>query len=418
MKPGARIAAAIELRQKLHEQWANGASAPADTVLKRYSKDRRYIGSKDRREISRLLFQSVRQHGRLQWHLEQAGHVPSGRSLILAALALLDEQSADTLRELFNGDTYCPEPLAATEIRLLQSLSNRLLQMESMPEAVRFNFPQWMADELHAAFGEKLPVAMTAMETEPTVDLRANSLKASQDIVADALANEGITAAPTPHAPHGLRLNARAALTATRAFRDGLFEMQDEGSQLITEWIGAKPGDRGIDYCAGAGGKTLALAAQMQNTGTLHAWDITEARLKQLPGRITRAGVTIVQPAAITDELLVAHHQSADWVLVDAPCTATGLWRRSPDLRLRTSAGMHREVCVKQCDILQRAAPLVKPGGRLIYATCSVLPSENEKQIEAFLMENGEFTASEKYHRLCPHSHGTDGFFAAILARA
>ena len=128
--------------------------------------------------------------------------------------------------------------------------------------------------------------------------------------------------------------------------------------------------------------------------------------------------MTIVQPAAITDELLAAHHQSADWVLVDAPCTATGLWRRSPDLRLRTSAEMHRKVCEMQHGILQRAAPLVKPGGRLIYATCSVLPSENEKQVASFLKANDEFTAPEKYHRLCPHSHGTDGFFAAILARA
>ena len=418
MKPGARIAAAIELRQELHAQWTSGVSAPADAVLKRYLKSRRYIGSKDRREISRLLYQSLRQHSRLQWHLEQADHIPSGRSLILTALALLDEQSADTLRPLFNGDTYCPEPLADTEIRLLQSLSNRPLLMESMPEAIRLNFPEWMADELRAAFGDNLPAALAALETEPPVDLRANALKASRDMVIDALANEGIPATPTPHAPNGLRLTARAALTATRAFRDGLFEMQDEGSQLIAESIRTKPGDCGIDYCAGAGGKTLALAAQMQNTGTLHAWDITEARLKQLPGRLTRAGVNIAQPAVITDELLAAHRQSADWVLVDAPCTATGLWRRSPDLRLRNTPEMHREVCDQQRDILQRAAPLVKPGGRLIYATCSVLPSENEKQVEAFLQANDEFTAPEKFHRLAPHTHGTDGFFAAVLARA
>jgi len=418
MKPGARIAAAVELRQELYDQWATGANAPADAVLKRYLRDRRFIGSKDRREISRFFFQSLRHHLRLQWHLDQAGQPATPRNLILATLTLLEELAPTDIRQLFNGDTYCPAPLNDCENSLIESLNGKPLRSDSMPDAVQLNIPEWLADELGTTFGEALPEAMVAMETDPPVDLRVNTLKGPRESAANALAGEGFSTQSTPHAPHGLRLPGRAALTATSAFRDGLFEVQDEGSQLITECVAAKPGDCGIDYCAGAGGKTLALAAVMENNGILHAWDITEARLKQLPARLDRAGVTIVQSAAITDELLAAHRQSAEWVLVDAPCTATGLWRRSPDLRLRTTVNNLETVCQTQKDILNRAAPLVKSGGRLIYATCSVLPAENEKQVEAFLACNREFSAEEKPLRLAPHTHGTDGFFAAVLVRA
>ncbi len=261
------------------------------------------------------------------------------------------------------------------------------------------------------------------------LDLRANLLKASRDEARAALAAEGIEAEPTPYSPWGLRVAGRRAVTTGTAFRDGLVEIQDEGSQLVAMLAGAEPGMRVADWCAGAGGKTLALAMMMGNRGQILACDVSAPRLDGAVRRLRRAGVHnaerhLVQPG---DKWAKRRAGSFDRVLVDAPCTGTGTWRRNPDARLRLLERDLQELLGKQAAILDEAARLVKPGGRMIYATCSVLAEEDEGQVSAFLARQPGFRpvqvalpgglAADPYLVLTPRRNGTDGFFAAVLER-
>jgi len=205
-----------------------------------------------------------------------------------------------------------------------------------------------------------------------------------------------------------------------KAFRDGWFEMQDEGSQLVAQLVQAKPGEKGIDFCAGAGGKTLALAAQMENRGRILAWDVSGKRLGQMKPRHGRAGVSNVQARVIKserDNVVKRHRDSADWVLLDVPCSGTGTWRRNPDLRRRTTQAVLSELKQRQKAILESAARLVKAGGRLVYATCSILPEENEVQITEFTDRHPDFVLESPALRLYPHVDGTDGFFGSVLRK-
>jgi 16S rRNA (cytosine967-C5)-methyltransferase len=302
---------------------------------------------------------------------------------------------------------------------------------------VRLNFPAWLEEMLGSIFGSRLGAEMTAMNGSAPLDLRVNQLKSNRADARKSLAAEGVTATPTPFAPTGLRVHERIPLSTLDAFKSGAIEVQDEGSQLAALMARAKPGMRVVDFCAGAGGKTLALAAEMHNRGHLVACDISEARLQRSGQRLRRAGVSNVERRALTTERdkWVKHHaESFDRVFVDAPCTGTGTWRRNPDAKWRLTPKDLEELTALQARILDSAARLVKPGGRLIYATCSLLPPENDLQIEQFLAGHAEFALvpigsvwqeavgqpcpePEAMLHLTPARHGTDGFFVAVLER-
>jgi len=351
--------------------------------------------------------------------------------LVLGELVFLDGRGLGEIEELFNGQEYCPEPLDSEEANWVRTHEGQPLLHADMPEPVRLNYPDWMQPVLQELFGDQLTEAMAALNAEAAVDLRVNILKATREQVMAALVDDGMEPIPTPFATDGLRLMKRSALIATQAFRDGWFVIQDEGSQLVAQLVEARPGEKGIDFCAGGGGKTLALSARMENRGQILAWDVAKARLKQMASRLVRAGVSNVQTRLLKserDSYLDQHVGTADWVLLDVPCSGTGMWRRSPDLKRRTTQLDLEKVTEQQRRIIDSAVRLIKPGGRLIYATCSILRQENEDQVVRFLTAHPEFTVKPMnlptgqggkvpYLRLFPHQHQTDGFFGAVLVK-
>lgn len=433
MKEGARIAAAIELLTALNAAWTGGHRAPADAVLAQYFRGRRYIGAKDRGAISEMLYYILRHGATLEWWLEKSYPQGGPRGIVILALVFLRRAQIANISEWFDGSLYSPPPLNETERAMIALYAGKPLVHGNLPQPVRMNYPDWMESRLHKLFGDRLYLVMEAMNAEAPVDLRVNTLKASRPQVMDALAQEGFAPAPAPFAPHGIRLAKRGALFATQAFRDGWFEMQDEGSQLVSSLVAAEAHQKAIDFCAGAGGKTLAVAAAMHNKGRLLAWDTSDTRLSQLPKRLARAGVHNAQLHALSSEsdpFIKRHKDSADWVLLDVPCTGTGTWRRNPDLKWRTEEKDLAEMLDIQKRILESAARLVKAEGRIVYATCSLFEEENERQVESFLCRHDDFSVEPitrpnfpptavggGYLRLCPHQHGTDGFFAAVLKR-
>lgn len=435
MKPSARVQSAIELLEQLQDIWAKQRHAPMDALMNDYFKARRYIGSKDRGAIAELVYYVLRNGGAIEWHVEKTGRAANPRRVILAALYLGQGLSTDELAELFNEEKYAPSALTDAEKGMLERLEGKTLTDEQMPPPARHNFPDWMIGRLKDAFGDALPEAMAALNAQAPVDLRMNALKCPG--VAElihALDKEGHLGTPTPHSPIGVRLKKRIAAFNTQAFKDGWFEMQDEGSQIVAQLVDAKAGDKVIDFCAGAGGKTLAIAATMQNKGRILAWDTSENRLKQMPKRLARAGVSNVQIHTLKDEndqFIKRHKGSADWVMVDAPCSGSGTWRRNPDLKWRFTPDDLKEIKEVQQRILSSAARLIKPGGKLVYVTCSVFPDENIGQIKQFLGEHETFRVAAPGKlwdkltsrsedglpviQLSPHKDGTDGFFAAVL---
>jgi 16S rRNA (cytosine967-C5)-methyltransferase len=325
------------------------------------------------------------------------------------------------MKDLCNGQGYGPARLSEAELGWIKGHAAQPLFHDEMPRAVKFHYPEWMESTLQELFGKKLPEAMEAMNREAPVDLRVNTLKTTRDALVKALDREGLEPELTPHSEVGVRLNKRGPLFGLEIFRQGWFEMQDEGSQLVSRLVQAKSGDKGVDFCAGAGGKTLALAAEMENRGRILAWDISGKRLGQMKPRLGRAGVSNVQARVLKNErdnIVKRHLDSADWVLLDVPCTGTGTWRRSPDLRRRTTPEAVIEIKKRQQAILESASRLVKVGGRLIYATCSILTEENENQVEAFLQVHPQFEQADPFLRLYPHTDGTDGFFGAVLHKS
>ena len=433
MKPGAQVAAAIDLITLVNTAWQEGSRAPADSLIASYFKERRYIGSKDRGAISALVYAVLRQGAALEWRLEKAGLSVDPRTLVLGTLVLLDGHTPATLGEWLNGERHCAAPLGEKERQVLGALAGQPLVTSEMPEAAHYNFPDWMAAPLKHALGDQFIPAMEAMAKEAPVDLRVNTLKASRGDVMKTLASAGYEPQALEFVPNGIRLKKRGPVFTLPAFRDGWFEMQDAGSQLAASLVAAQPGDKVIDFCAGAGGKTLALAAAMQNRGRLLSWDINAKRLAQMPKRLSRAGAHNVQIrvlASENDAFVKRHKQSADWVLIDAPCTGSGTWRRSPDLKWRTSPKDLEELTQVQASILASASRLVKPGGHLVYVTCSMFEEENQRQAELFVQKHKEFslaglppaiqsvTGESSYLRLWPHAHDTDGFFAAVFTRA
>jgi 16S rRNA (cytosine967-C5)-methyltransferase len=306
-----------------------------------------------------------------------------------------------------------------------------------MPRAAVNNVPEWLEPYLARVFGNGLDREMAALNAPAPTDLRVNRLKADREEARRALAAEGVAAGPTPLSPIGLRLRERVPLGHLAAFKEGLVEVQDESSQLAALLADARPGMRVVDFCAGAGGKTLALAAGMANRGKLVACDVSTRRLERAAGRLHRAGVSNVERRASDgerDKWIKRHAGSFDRVFLDVPCLGTGTWRRNPGAKWRLRPEDLAELVGRQQQILRSAARLVCPGGRLIYATCSLLHEEDEAQAEAFLAAESEFRllhvaqvweqtlggicpGGQRYLRLTPARHGTDGFFVAIFER-
>jgi 16S rRNA (cytosine967-C5)-methyltransferase len=396
--PAGQTAAAIELVGQIL-----GSPRPADAVANDYFRTRRFIGSSDRRAVSDRVWRVLRTHRRLSWWLHGE---PTPRLLVAASLVLEGGSLAD-----FSGGQFAPAPLMPSERSLLSRLEGRALDHPSMPDAMRLEVPDWLVTRID-------PIELRALQEPASLDLRVNLLKATREEAGAALAAEGLEAVATPLSPWGLRIEGRRQVTNGAAFRTGLVEIQDEGSQMVAAVVDARPGMRVVDLCAGAGGKTLALAMTMQNRGQLVACDVSAVRLDGAVRRLRRAGVHNVERHLLEagDKWIKRRAASFDRVLVDAPCTGTGTWRRNPDARLRLTEADLAELLPKQAALLDQAASLVRKGGRLVYATCSLLAEENEDQVTAFVSRHPGFTQVDVL-TLTPARHGTDGFFAAVLER-
>lgn len=420
MKPRALVTAARELlRQVLRFE------LPADVVVSRYFRAHPQLGQRDRHVLAESLYQVVR-HLRLYRHLAEK----VGGALDLHLLVLGWQADAQQLREAF------PQELLDWREKVLAS------DLSDLPVALRYSLPDWMAQALQSRAdlgGDEFDALAGSLLQSAPLDLRVNLLKTTRDAARDELRSLGIEAQVMQYSPWGLRVEGKPALNRSEAFIDGAIEVQDEGSQLLALLLEPRRGEMVADFCAGAGGKTLALGAMMRNTGRLYAFDVAEHRLSKLRPRLARSGLSNVYPVVITherDDRVQRLAGKLDRVLVDAPCTGTGTLRRNPDLKWRLTEADVPKLVAQQRAILKAAASLLKPGGRLVYATCSLLSAENREVVEHFLQERPDFSlqsAAEVLARqnvamglrtdnpmleLFPHRHGTDGFFAAVLQKS
>jgi 16S rRNA (cytosine967-C5)-methyltransferase len=428
MTPAARLSAAIEILGDI----AKGKMA--DRVSAAWAKANRYAGSKDRAAIQARVFDVLRNRALYSF----AADSTTPRSLIQASLTIEDGVSEDELLGMFDGSKFAPVPLTAAETKALAGLPERL---KNVPEHVRLNVPEWLLPQLQDGFGENLEVELAALNTRAPVDLRINTLRGERSEIQARLAAENIETNPSHLSPWGFRSTNTARVTHTKTFNEGLVEIQDEGSQLTCLLAAVKPGERVVDLCAGAGGKALALAAMLSGEGSVIACDTDPRRLGRLKPRADRAGAGTIDTRRlhpfdpnVADPDLEDLEGLADCVFVDAPCSGTGAWRRQPEARWQLTPEKLDGYRAAQVEVLIRGARLVRPGGRLIYVTCSVLRAENDEQIDGFLgeitmfrerdwrdawPEGVEMPASPEGPRLrlTPHSTGTDGFFATVLER-
>ena len=394
--------------------------APADGIVSAFFRQHRGLGPRERHALAETTYNLLRQRLLFQ-HLAH-----SGSGTLERRLAILAWQGHDTT---LRGALRDHEPAWLAQMCAIDR--------SSLPEKLRHNLPDWLAGALREQLGDGFwPLAVSLNEPAP-LDIRVNTHKAKRDEVCETLDAAGIASQATPFSPWGLRLQGKPALNKLGLFIDGRIEVQDEGSQLLALLTDAKRGEMVVDFCAGAGGKTLALGAAMRNTGRLYAFDVSGHRLEALKPRLARSGLSNVHPAQIAherDDRIKRLSGKIDRVLIDAPCSGLGTLRRNPDLKWRQSPKSVSELQVKQTAILAGAAKLLKPGGRLVYATCSLLAAENEVVAEAFTAERAaDFEAlpllellkaaridraqeliSGPYLRLWPHVHQTDGFFAAV----
>lgn len=394
---------------------------PADGVLSAYFREQKVLGARDRSFIAETVYAVLRRKRSLA---RLIGEPLTPRRLVLAQLvrhAGLSQRALDGLLEP-GEDTWLARLKAEPEPQLTL--------------AEQADLPDWLVDMLKPHLSdEQLLQLARSLNTSAPLDLRVNPLKASRDAVLEQLKADGYEASPGKLSPLAIRLRSKPALTRYPLYQQGWIEVQDEGSQLLAYLVAPKRGEMVVDFCAGAGGKTLLLGALMRSTGRLYAFDVSEKRLARLRPRVARAGLSNVHPVCISSENDVRVKRLAgkiDRVLVDAPCSGLGTLRRNPDLKWRQTAEGVAELMRKQQDILAGAARLVKPGGRLVYATCSILPQENEDVVAAFLAAHEEFRSvpasrvlaqqqipldTGEALRLTPHAHDTDGFYAVVLER-
>src|ERR1700676_1785366 len=431
MTPAARLSASIELIEAIDTQ-----RIPAAKALKEWGTAHRYAGSGDRAAISGLIWDVLRRRASSAWIMDD----DTPRARVLGMLKLERGMNVDDIAALCDGGRFAPEPLSERERAALTSRS-----LADAPAHIAGDYPEWLDGYLAEVFGEDRVAEATAMASRAPLDLRVNTLKAKREKVLGSIAHLG--AQPTPWSPIGLRIELGAdarnpGIHAEEDFIKGAIEVQDEGSQLATLLSAARPGEQVIDLCAGAGGKTLALAAMMQGKGRLIATDRDKRQLAPIHERLSRAGVhnaDVRTPKGEADTLGDIR-ASADLVLIDAPCTGTGTWRRNPDAKWRMRPGALEVRLKDQVAALDRAAPLVKPGGRIAYITCSVLAEENGDQVRAFVARHPEFAVVTPAELLAPLGEralifrqavlmsdeglqmtarrtDTDGFFVSVMVR-
>jgi 16S rRNA (cytosine967-C5)-methyltransferase len=397
---------------------------PADAIVSRFFRDNRGLGPRERATLAETVYTVLRKK-QLFDHFAPSGSGPKERRLAILGF--------------YGPRDFLKSALTDQEKNWLDQCDQ--IKPQDLMERHRHNLPEWLVQPLKNQLGAEFWPLVESLNQGAGLDLRVNALTAKRADVQKELAKAGIKAVPTPYSPWGLRLEDKPALNKLDAFTRGAIEVQDEGSQLLALLLDAKRGEMVVDFCAGAGGKTLAIGAAMRNTGRLYAFDTSAHRLDALKPRLARSGLSNVHPAAIAherDDRIKRLAGKIDRVLVDAPCSGLGTLRRNPDLKWRQSLQAVEEMAVKQAAILQSASRLLKPGGRLVYATCSILPQENEAIAQAFSEGNSEFTpldagqimsnfgvtgaaglcsggaSGQQYLRLWPHRHHTDGFFAAV----
>jgi 16S rRNA (cytosine967-C5)-methyltransferase len=400
---------------------------PADAIVSRYFREHRGLGPRERATLAETVYTVLRKK-LLFDHFSPSGSGPKERRMAILGF--------------YGPGDFLRSALTEQEIKWLDQCEK--IQPQDLMERHRHNLPEWLVQPLKEQLGDGFWPLVESFNKGAGLDLRVNTFKAKRADVQKELATSGIKALPTPYSPWGLRIAGKPALNKHPAFVRGDFEVQDEGSQLLAMLLDAKRGEMVVDFCAGAGGKTLALGAAMRSTGRLYAFDTSVGRLDAFKSRLARSGLSNVHPAAIAherDDRVKRLTGKIDRVLVDAPCTGLGTLRRNPDLKWRQDMSAVDEMTVKQAAILQSAARLVKSGGRLVYATCSVLPQENEAIAQAFSEANADFVpleagevltslkvehasdlcsgadSGQRYVRLWPHRHLTDGFFAAVWQR-
>ncbi len=397
---------------------------PADAVVSHFFREHRNLGPRERATLAETAYAVLRRKP-LYEHLARSGTGSRERRLAVLGFAAPRDFLKQALSEPEKTWVDACDAVPAAEL----------------PEACRHNLPAWLVEPLRQQMGGEFDALAQALLHSAPLDLRVNTMLQKREQAAQELKAQGIDSTPTPYSPWGLRVQGKPALQKTEAFTRGAVEVQDEGSQLLALLLDARRGEMVADFCAGAGGKTLAIGATMRSTGRLYAFDVSAHRLDKLKPRLARSGLSNVHPVAIAherDERIKRLAGKMDRVLVDAPCTGLGTLRRNPDLKWRQSPEGVQELVAKQQAILQSAARLLKPGGRLVYATCSVLPDENEQVAQAFGATQPDFepcngaellgalkvphaaglcSADGRFLRLWPHRHGTDGFFAAVWQR-
>lgn len=424
MKPASRIQACIEILEGLDK-----AKIPMDSTIGDYMRARRYIGAKDRADIVERVYALMRNYARLGWWLKRVDAPRAPRSFLIAYLALIDKVSESRLKDLFDGSKYAPTELDEDDFRLYERFKGQELEHHDMPPGIRSECPAVYEETLQAYFGENFAAEMAAMLHPATLDLRVNTFLQPREAVKESLAKDRVQTSETPYSPWGLRCASKSFLSKTKAFHKGWIEIQDEGSQLIAHVCDAKPGMQVLDYCAGGGGKTLALAVGMNRKGRIVAMDLEERRLEKGKQRFRKAQLAdIIEVRPLSDEKnrkwLRRQKETFDVVLLDVPCTGTGTWRRNPDMRWKVYGPGLEELVQVQTEIMDKVVGCVKVGGKLVYATCSLLPAENEEQIAKFLERHPGFEVQpfnnelgKEFMRLTPLRHNTDGFFAAVLVK-
>jgi len=430
--PAARYAAAIEVVDQV-----NAARGPADEVLKAWGRNHRFAGSKDRKALAEIVYSTLRARGRSTFTMGS----DDARALVLGALRWSERRSPDEIAALFSGEAHAPEPLSSAETARIQAAPS------PMPAWAEAGVPEWIATRLQDQLGEAwLEEARAAILPRAPLDLRVNTLRGDMPGALRLLAHEAIEPEQTSFSALGLRLGAAFArdVKQLRAYTSGWIEVQDEGSQIVSALAGARPGHNVGDYCAGGGGKTLALGAAMEGRGRLIASDINPKRLEAMGERLLRAGLKVeARRLGSAGEGMDDLTRWADLVFVDAPCSGSGTWRRHPESAWRLTPETVERLSALQSVILERAARLVKPGGRLVYVTCSLLEAENERVAKGFARAHPNFAPRRIADavetptlralgrdrlvglaggghtlQLTPHTSGTDGFFAALFERS
>ena len=428
MRAEAHLASAIEILSTLFE-----TKQPTDKYLDGYFKSNRYAGSKDKRAMRGIIYNIYRNLRQYEFVIGSA----EPRSLVIAYL-LGQGDDAAKIAEKFNGEKYAAANLTDDETKAITEAKN----LDDAPKAVSLNLADWQFDKFSSQFGDKAESEVEALNQTASLDVRINTAQTNIEDAKKALSKQGLESALMPWSPIGLRLEPTTQLTQSPSYRYGAVEIQDEAAQVASLLAGAKPKMSVVDYCAGGGGKTLAMAAQMENKGQVYALDIDFARLKAIKPRIDRAKLHNIQTHKLgnekTNQLMYELADNIDITFVDAPCSGTGTWRRAPDARFNLTKDDLNQLVQRQSQILESAAKLVKKGGRFIYATCSLFSEENEAQVTKFLENHPEFELLnyadewEIYVKtdapksassldgtllLTPNQHQTDGFFVAVMQR-